>query len=261
MANEPKIWARVQPTKIFANSVHVFINSLPISMLIYHTMKRFSAHLLSWSIRFSAPGNFLILTSSMSYLIPYRMPTTSQSWSDHSAPACLSPPHAPQHLLSSRLRALRRRCTPAESNLPTITIPALLLTAPWTSRTTLRALSGRLIMTSWPSPWTPITCTVSKVQVQTQAASALWAQPFQRKTSATILWGTGGPNSRALRSCIEGLRWDLQTQMSCRATATVGAGALSSSSSSMKASEIYWVQATTCYMEWIPSLAALPAKL
>lgn len=184
----------------------------------------------------------------MLFLIPSRMPTISRSWSDRSAPACLSPPHAPQRLLSSRLRALRKRCTPAESTPPTTTTPVLLLIVPWTSRTTWHASSGRLITTSWPSPWTPTMCTASKAQVQMQAASALWAQPSQRKTSATILCGTGDPNLRVLRSYIDGLRWALQTQMSCRATATPGAGALSSYTSSANASEITACRVCLCYL-------------
>lgn len=169
------------------------------------------------------------------------MPTTSQSLRDRSAPACLSPPHAPRHPLSNRLRALRRRCTRAESSPLITTTPAPLPIAPRTSRTMFHASSGRLIMTSWPSPWTPTTCTASKAQVQTQAVSALWAQPCQKKTSATTLCATGDPNLRALESCTEGLRWALQTQMSCRATSTPGVGALSSYTNSAKA-----IKTTAC---------------
>lgn len=196
------------------------------------------------------------------------MPTTSQSWRDRSAPACLSPHHAPQHLLSSRLRALRRKCTQAESNPPTTTTtPALLPIAPWTSRTTWHASSGRLITTSWPFPWTPTMCIASKVQVQTQVASALWAQPSQRKTSAMILCGTGGPNLRALRSCIEGLRWVLQTQMSCRATAIMGAGASSNNTNSVKASEntacrvcVLFTELKRQHVTWSQSLLLLDCQ-
>lgn len=185
-------------------------------------MKRFSTYQLSWFGRFSDTDKFLILTFLHAVFNSPRMPMTSQSWRDPSVPACLSPPHAPQHPLSSPLRALRRRCTRAESSPPTTTTLAPLPIVPWTSRSTSHASSGRLIMTSWPSPWTPTMCTALKAQVQMQAVSVLWAQPSQRKTSATILFGTGGPNLRALSSCIEGLRWALQTQMSCRATATPG---------------------------------------
>lgn len=164
---------------------------------------------------------------------PSRMPMTSQSWRGPCVPACPSPHPAPPLPWSSPPRAPRRRCTllaqpaaqgPPTSTSPTTTTTAIITTlamlailmivmmlmlapwatAPWTSRATWRASSGRPTTTVRSSRRTAITSGASRAPGPRSVASARWVllsptikqRKRREQPSASTGYPTGGTSLR-----------------------------------------------------------------